>query len=613
MIFAQPLFLLGLLSISIPIIIHLWFRKKLERIPFSTLTFLKTSEARRFGWLKFRQIAILILRCLFIAAIFLSLARPHTPHPFFGARRLASIILIIDNSYSMAYDGNFQKARTTAHEILNRYSPKSECIVVPLCTARTDGPAMKKTWLNIRSGHNHLDNISLSYQSGNIQNLLTHLATEEARNKIEYVYIGDGQERVFAGFTNAIEREPSIYWFNTKIGSNINIQRVTVQDPISISLEHYRLDVQIFNYSTLPWTGRAVVRAGDLLMEETCELQPMHDGTVTFTMPAAATRGTITLYEDSLRSDNVYFFSKSIPQQKDVLIIGNDTYLRPGLQPVDDAKMPFRVSSTNTLAGVDLRRFHTIIFNGIAEITVNDRSRLLDFMKQPGRSVLVMLGDHVGENLRAFLDFCCTIESPGEQQGYVTVDWIEVTHPALEVFVHSNALRNVRVFHFQHIIATAGVVAKLTGDHPFIVIRDNLAVLATQCTPGATDIIYSTSFIPLLYRLINSTSGPRDRREFQIGESIPVNGAIRSPQGEYLKPGDVFLVPGFYDAAGETIAVNVLPEEGNVKTIGETSAQAFDIRTISLEDDMADGSLAQILLYGALAFLFLEILLLVFA
>ena len=101
-----------------PIIIHLWFQKKLKKIPFSNLQFLKTSEVKRFGWLKFREILILVLRCLFVSFLFLSLARPQLQRNVFRVGRLASVVIIVDNSYSMAYGENFTLAKKMAREML---------------------------------------------------------------------------------------------------------------------------------------------------------------------------------------------------------------------------------------------------------------------------------------------------------------------------------------------------------------------------------------------------------------------------------------------------------------------------------------------------------------
>ena len=119
MTFLHPLYLLGISLIAVPIIIHLWFKKRLKKIPFSTLRFLKKSEAKKFGWLKFREILILVLRCLFITFLFLCLAKPQIKGKFFGAGRLSSVILFIYNSYSMAYG---EKLRRNLQDCGKKYA-----------------------------------------------------------------------------------------------------------------------------------------------------------------------------------------------------------------------------------------------------------------------------------------------------------------------------------------------------------------------------------------------------------------------------------------------------------------------------------------------------------
>ena len=121
MTFLNPFYLIGLILALLPVIIHLWFRKKLKKVPFSTLSFLKKSEAKRFGWLKIREIIILALRCMLIAFIFMSLARPQVKSAFFRPGHLASVVLIVDNSYSMAYGSNFQFVQESIKTLLVKF------------------------------------------------------------------------------------------------------------------------------------------------------------------------------------------------------------------------------------------------------------------------------------------------------------------------------------------------------------------------------------------------------------------------------------------------------------------------------------------------------------
>jgi hypothetical protein len=55
MIFLNPAILFGLLAASIPIIIHLFNLRKLKKIEFSTLTFLKELQKNKIRKIKLKQ------------------------------------------------------------------------------------------------------------------------------------------------------------------------------------------------------------------------------------------------------------------------------------------------------------------------------------------------------------------------------------------------------------------------------------------------------------------------------------------------------------------------------------------------------------------------------
>ena len=79
MSFLNPLFLIGLAAAAIPILIHLFTRKRPREMAFPSLEFLaevNRSEIRR---LRLRQWLLLLLRTLAIAALALAMAK--TSHP----------------------------------------------------------------------------------------------------------------------------------------------------------------------------------------------------------------------------------------------------------------------------------------------------------------------------------------------------------------------------------------------------------------------------------------------------------------------------------------------------------------------------------------------------
>ena len=76
MSFLNPLFLIGLAAAAIPILIHLFTRRRPREVRFPSLEFLtevSQSEIRR---LRLKQWLLLLLRALAIAAIAVAMARP---------------------------------------------------------------------------------------------------------------------------------------------------------------------------------------------------------------------------------------------------------------------------------------------------------------------------------------------------------------------------------------------------------------------------------------------------------------------------------------------------------------------------------------------------------
>src|SRR5207245_8874893 len=76
MSFLAPLFFLGALAVSLPIIFHLIRRTTRERTPFSSLMFLQPSPPRLTRRSRLEHILLLLLRCLVLCLLAFGFARP---------------------------------------------------------------------------------------------------------------------------------------------------------------------------------------------------------------------------------------------------------------------------------------------------------------------------------------------------------------------------------------------------------------------------------------------------------------------------------------------------------------------------------------------------------
>ncbi|HTO97480.1 MAG TPA: BatA domain-containing protein, partial [Myxococcales bacterium] len=74
--FAHPAYLWGLFAIALPILVHLFNQRRPRPLAFGAIEFVLRSQRQKARRLRLRQILLLALRCLLIAAVACALARP---------------------------------------------------------------------------------------------------------------------------------------------------------------------------------------------------------------------------------------------------------------------------------------------------------------------------------------------------------------------------------------------------------------------------------------------------------------------------------------------------------------------------------------------------------
>ncbi len=143
--FLSPLFLIGLASAAIPLIIHLTRSRRTKRMTFSTTRFFTDQFLRSYRMSQAKELLLLLLRMalfsLFAMALAKPLLRPTGGKVLFGQSR--GVVLVIDNSASMGYtDGGatlLDRARDAARQVLDSLEPGSTAAVV-LAARRAAGP-----------------------------------------------------------------------------------------------------------------------------------------------------------------------------------------------------------------------------------------------------------------------------------------------------------------------------------------------------------------------------------------------------------------------------------------------------------------------------------------
>jgi hypothetical protein len=127
MSFVYPSFLLALLSLGIPIIIHLFHFRRFKKVYFTNVRFLKEVKQETQQQSRIKHLLVLLARCFALAFLVFAFAQPFIAGK--NAQLKAGrkdVSIFVDNSFSMSSQSQdvplLEKARRRATEIVSAYS-----------------------------------------------------------------------------------------------------------------------------------------------------------------------------------------------------------------------------------------------------------------------------------------------------------------------------------------------------------------------------------------------------------------------------------------------------------------------------------------------------------
>jgi hypothetical protein len=143
--FAHPWLLLGAAGALLPLLVHLFDRRRPRPRPFAAIAFVLRSHRRTASRLRLKRLLLYTLRTLLLLAVPVALARPQLVRP--GASAISSAgpaatALVVDRSLGMRFrDGEslFERARVEAREALGALLPEEPVTLVP-CGPEVEPP-----------------------------------------------------------------------------------------------------------------------------------------------------------------------------------------------------------------------------------------------------------------------------------------------------------------------------------------------------------------------------------------------------------------------------------------------------------------------------------------
>ena len=133
--FLYPNMLWGLLTLLIPIFIHLFNFRRHKLVYFSNTAVLRSIQQENAKTRKLKYLVTLLLRCLFIAALVLAFAFPYRPEKQLNVNAENNLVgVYIDNSMSMKGQSQrttmLEDARQSARDLVHKLSPSNRYLLM---------------------------------------------------------------------------------------------------------------------------------------------------------------------------------------------------------------------------------------------------------------------------------------------------------------------------------------------------------------------------------------------------------------------------------------------------------------------------------------------------
>lgn len=561
--FLNVAFLAGLAAAALPILIHLFSRRRARRIEWSSTRFLREVNRQRIRRVKLRQLLLLLLRIAAIALFALAMGRPALTGNLLrhGGKAPSTACILIDTSGSMwaARDGEpaFSKARERAAEVLSLLGEGDEAYVVTVDeTAESVTPYAVQD-LDLLRGQ--VAKVEPTYRAGTMHEglvLAARLLGGSHNLNRELYVISDMQRSAWlaaADTTRAPLALPEgatvcLLGFGDDRVENISVDHVVVAHD-RLHGRGVSLEVELTNHTDRE-QGAIPVTAyiGDERVGEVfAKLEPGASARVAIDLgpgPFAQRSGYVRIPEDALAIDDVRHFLLGDERRPRVGIVADPgglggTFVRLALEPEAGAG-PYAAQAIAAadLGRTDLREINVVVLAGPGQLKQDGIERLRAFVRDGG-GLLIFPGE--GSDLRFYNDrllagilpikLAGVVETrsggaaggsePGAGGGAAGSAGDPRKPPARGMFQLTPAVPGHPVFtgfgatlgerltqaRFDQVVkvlpGSARVIAEFRPDLPALVEGEGVMFFASSVDRAWNDLPTSGAFVPLIHQTVS--------------------------------------------------------------------------------------------------------------
>jgi len=550
-------------TLAIPVIIHLVYRRKARRVPFSTLYFLKMIDQRVARRQRLKELLLLLLRLALLAALIGALEKPMLRSATFkGAAVPTTAAIVLDNTYSMMASAGgttaFGRAKTAAAEILDGLEPEDAACLVLLQSPDEVPPTPTTAIEELRTG---LEAMQCGHGTGQLAPAIRRAlkSLEAATNPRKELYIiTDMQKLCWTNALGELARDfpQDVPTFLVDVGgpaeNNLTLREVNFALKVNVVGAPSTLFCDVAN-SSPKGTQRnlSLYLEGEKVATQTVRLAPQGNVAAVFAHTFQQTgtfSGYVELEPDQLMADNRRYFTVRVHDRVPVLIVNGRPstipfqdgafYLKLALQASADpqaALSPIRpdVIEESEFMNRPLDRYACVILAEVPRIEDRWTGRIRDYVARGGGLLIfcgplvdppsynVALGGQQGEAeqlLPARLERLRTAAQ--EQDAFFSVGTVDRQHPMLRDIIDEIDLSTTQIRAFfstapWHETQEPACPISL-DDGPLLLekrVGDGTVMLCTtSCNLQWSNMPLKPYFLPLLHQMVYyvSRAGSRE-------------------------------------------------------------------------------------------------------
>ena len=585
MTFGNPWMLLGALGALIPLLVHLFDRRRPRPHPFGPLAFVLRSQKRTASRLKLKRLLLYVLRTLILLAIPVALARPEWRRDTATAQVVkgpAATAIILDASLSMRWsDGTslFERGRDEARDALKDLLPEEPATVL-VCTESPAAPPPPGFDRGRLRGL--VDEAKPTYGAADLSRCMDMAARALEENPMpgkRLVVVSDmtaGAFRLEAppptvkGPTGAAVK-PEVVLRDAAEGrdalNNHAIVDLKVEPALQAGPRAFQFTFTVRNFGAEAVKDlEAAVRVGETTLAKGFVDVPAGGTTqkaLTVRFPQGGTVvGQVTLAPDALVEDDRRAFVLPVPRALKALVVNgapHATRYRDEAFFVDAALTapgsPVEVATRDAEVGLreDFSTYDLVLLLNVTAPGADDARRLAEFVENGG-GLFISMGDRVNteaynERLSAVLPRPLRLvrtsverEDPDAETKTARLAKVSVEHVLFSPFTGraQEGLIGARFYKYMLLEAdnpgspgTSQVLATYEDGAPAVAVmrkgKGRVALLTSTVDRDWSDFAIRTSFLPLMQRFAAYLTGSLEEREeirVRVGE-----GATLRPEG----------------------------------------------------------------------------------